>query len=280
MTTEGYDISRWQSATPDLTNVGFAIVRACYGSSVDSRYATHAANVRAAGKVLGAYLFARPASTGDTIEAQAEAFLRVAQDADLIVVDRERDGDAGTITATDTRKMIDLIHATGRRVGLYASESVFRDFGQDWAWVANWSREPVIPWDIWQWDGGGTDGLDNDRFRGSLGALLALGAPLAGWVDARISALEGDVESLKAANETLAAERDAAQAAATASGAEVERLNAELDGAMADVAALAQRVLRASSALAIHPAVQAATILGTDPVVVERLADAEGSPLP
>lgn len=287
MTIEGYDVSRWQTATPDLTNVGFAIVRACYGSSPDSRYAMHAANIRAAGKVLGAYLFARPSATGDTIEGQVEAFLATAADADLIAIDRERDGDAGTITATDTRRMISLIRATGRRVGLYASESSFRDLGQDWSWVAHWGVEPVIPWDVWQWDGGGTDGLDNDRFHGSLGALMALGAPLEGWVDARIAALEAELAATENLLATARQELDAAQVALgqahesiASLTVEVDRLNGLIRAATERIAALGAQITAATAALDTHPAVRAHAILATDAGVIERLADAEGSPLP
>lgn len=281
MTTDGYDISKWQTETPDLTGVGFVIVRACYGSSEDTRYTQHAANVRAAGKVLGAYLFARPVTTGDTVEAQVEAFLRVAADADIIAIDREKDGDAGTITATDTRLMIRLIQATGRRVGLYASESAFRDYGQDWSWVANWSHEPAIPWDVWQWEGGGTDHLDNDRFRGTTDALLALGAPLEGWVDARVSALEGELATAQQALDASNATNQALVQQVTGLLDTNTTLAASLLEARDERDAAESKITAATTVLAEEPAVRAVRILVDDEAArIERLADVEGSPLP
>ena len=181
---EGYDISAHQRETPDLAGVGFVFVRATYGADPDTRYAQHAAAVRAAGKVLGAYHFARPTDLVP-LDAQYEAFRAAARHADLWVIDREQDGTHGIMTRTATKLFIARAHADGRRIGLYASESAFRDFGQDFAWVANWSREPAIPWDIWQYDNGGADRIDNDRFRGTLPALYALGAPIEEWVQAQ-----------------------------------------------------------------------------------------------
>jgi hypothetical protein len=197
MTLEGYDISHWQATTPDLTGIDFVICRATYGTNPDDMYKVHAANVRAQGKVLGAYHFARPATlAGQSVEAQVQAFLDAAPDADFWVIDREKDSDNGTITLTATRAFIALVHATGRRIGLYSSESAFRDAGQDFNWVARWGGpEPTIPWDIWQWEGGGTDKLDNDKFRGTRGALVALGAPLEAFVDAQVAALNAAIET-------------------------------------------------------------------------------------
>jgi hypothetical protein len=169
---EGIDISHWQATTPDLTGRAFVFARATYGTSPDGRYAMHAANVRAAGRVLGAYHFARPITTGDSVAEQVAAFLAAGSGADLFALDRERDGDNGTMTQADARAFIAAVQATGRRIGLYASESAFADLGQDWDWVANWSREPARHWDFWQYRG---SPLDLDRFAGTLADLRALG---------------------------------------------------------------------------------------------------------
>jgi hypothetical protein len=182
---EGYDISHHQEETPDLSGVDFVIVRACYGATPDEMYLVHAEAVRDAGKVLGAYMFLRPVEeSGESVEDQVNTFLLASADADFWAIDREKDGDDPQMKAADVRKTISLIQAHGRRVGLYASDSMFRDFGQNWNWVARWStNEPETPWDIWQWEGGGDDKLDNDRFVGTIGGLLALGAPLQATVD-------------------------------------------------------------------------------------------------
>jgi hypothetical protein len=263
---QGYDISHHQTATPDLSGVGFVIVRASYGSSVDERYDQHVANVRAAGKVAGAYIFARPNAV-DPVDKQVATFLRVSAGADFLAVDREKDGTNGIITATDTRRMITMIQAAGRRVGLYASESAFKDFGQDWSWVAHWGTEPVIPYDVWQWDGGGTDKVDNDVFRGSVGALLALGSYRDEYVDALSAQLAQTTAEL--ADETWALDAETTRTAAltkaldaeTARTAALTRAVAALD---AQLAAEKSATSRALAVLRAAPAVVAADILGED----------------
>lgn len=197
---EGYDISAHQRETPDLAGVGFVFCRATYGADPDARYAQHATAVRAAGKVLGAYHFARPASI-EPVADQVAAFLTAAAGADVLWFDREADKvrnpdgterNLGTISVTASRKFIAAVHATGRQIGLYCSESGYRDdLGADFYWIANWSREPQVPWDVWQYDNGGEDGLDNNRFVGTRGDLLARLC-----ADPREAALEDKVAGL------------------------------------------------------------------------------------
>lgn len=205
MTLEGYDISHHQATTPDLAPVAFVVCRATYGATLDKLFAHHSANGRVAGKVVGAYHFARPVTTGDTVEEQVEAFLTAAPDADFWAIDREKDGINGVITTTDTRKFISLVQATGRRIGLYSSEYMHRDLGQDWNWVARWGTEPTIPYDIWQYNGSGPDSLDNNRFRGTRGALLALGAPLEEWATGQIAARDAQIATLQRSNDASSA---------------------------------------------------------------------------
>lgn len=260
---QGYDISHHQTATPDLAGVAFVIVRAAYGSNADERYEQHVAAARAAGKVVGAYIFARPAAV-DPIDAQASTFLRVSRGADFLAIDREKDGASGVITAADTRKMVSLVQASGRRVGLYASESAYRDFGQDWTWPAHWGTEPAIPWDIWQWDGGGTDGIDNDVFRGSLGGLRALGS----YRDEYVTGLADTIASLRVTVATVSSDLAAARATIATQATQVADLTDEvasltrqrdLERAAGD--ALRQTIDQATVALAADPAVAAHSIL-------------------
>jgi lysozyme len=175
MPLEGIDVSRWQATTPSLAGREFAFVRATYGTYPDGRYEQHAANVRKAGKVLGAYAFGRNMS----VAAQVTAFLATAGEADLFALDLEKDGSSARMTDAQARAFIAGVQATGRRVGLYHSESGFPELGQDFDWVANWSREPARHWDIWQYtsDGhiAGYDGrLDLNRFNGTLADLREL----------------------------------------------------------------------------------------------------------
>ena len=183
----GIDISQHQLHTPNLANVDFVFARATYGAHGDSGYLVHEQNVRKARKVFGAYHFSRPITTGDTVAEQVRAFLLMAKDAELLALDWEEDVyiDAngvkrsnGRMTATDARKFIAAVHAEGRPIGLYASAAIFRDLGQDFDWVAKWGlTPPKRHWDIWQYDGGGVDHLDNDRFNGTVAQLRALGDP-------------------------------------------------------------------------------------------------------
>lgn len=169
MTVEGIDVSTYQLTTPDLAGLGFVIARATYGlDGLDARYTMHAANVRKAGKILGAYHYWYP---GDGA-AQALHFLSVAAGADLLFLDLEGTGSGTSSGLADARDFLAAIHATGRKVGLYHSESGYPSLGQDYRWVAHWGvAAPGIAWDFHQYQG---SPLDRDRWRGDLAGLQAL----------------------------------------------------------------------------------------------------------
>lgn len=167
MAVEGIDVSTYQATTPSLTGRQFVFARASIGKYLDDRYAMHARNVRAAGKVLGAYHYVR-----DEIAAsdQVATFLSAAVGADLLALDLEG-ADGGAAGRTVARTMIDRLHALGRQVGLYHSESGYPELGQDWRWVAHWGvAAPGIPWQFHQYRG---SPLDLDRFHGDLAQLQA-----------------------------------------------------------------------------------------------------------
>lgn len=173
MTLRGIDISQWQPTTPDLTGLSFVFVRATYGTGYDTRYAMHAANVRAAGLVLGAYAFGR---NGDGA-AQAATLLAAAPDADLYALDLEADGANPSMTAAQAQAFIAAMHAAGKQCGLYHSLSGFPTLGQDWNWVAAWDGiDPGAGWTLHQWTNKAADGrpLDQDIFAGDAQALAAL----------------------------------------------------------------------------------------------------------
>lgn len=168
MAIEGIDISKWQSTTPSLTGRGFVFAKASQADFADPMYATHAAHVRAAGLVLGAYHYV---TKGTSAATQAQRFLAVAGRADLWALDLEGDANDATGRAI-TSEIIDRIQATGRLVGLYHSLSGYPNLGQDWRWVAYWSATaPSIAWDFWQYRG---SPLDLDRWHGTAGQLAAL----------------------------------------------------------------------------------------------------------
>lgn len=165
---EGIDISHHQAVTPSLDGLGFVFVRATYGTQPDDRYAQHAAAVRRAGKVLGAYHFGRFGSGRD----QAAAFLDVIGPVQLVALDFEVDRDNPHMTEGQAREFMDAVRATGRRIGLYASRSGYPDLGQDFRWIAAWGdTAPRRPWAFWQYQG---SPLDRDRFSGTADQLGAL----------------------------------------------------------------------------------------------------------
>ncbi len=170
---EGFDVSTWQAALPHAEGCAFAFARATYGSSPDVRYAQHAAAIRQAGLVLGAYAFG---ISGRTIPVadQARVFLEVAAEADLLALDLEAEQGRVPMSVTEARAFIAAIHAAGRKIGLYHSASGFPAdaCGADWRWVAAWGETPpAIAWTFWQYS---ASPFDRDRFAGDLAALRAL----------------------------------------------------------------------------------------------------------
>lgn len=156
---EGLDVSHYQNRTPNLTGKDFLFIKATEGTTEDTRYPTHYANGRKAGVVVGAYHFG---IGGDPV-AQAAAFINVAKDADLVALDLE--SSPNRMTTAQAKLFINIVQRTGRKCGLYASESGFPSLGQDFNWVANWSRQPKIPWTFWQ--DGPDHGVDHDFFKGT-----------------------------------------------------------------------------------------------------------------
>ena len=158
---KGIDVSKWQAVTPDLAGLDFLIARASVGLSSDGLYQEHIANARAAGLVVGAYHFAY---TGN-IAAQAATFLRAAGNVDYYFIDVEG---KSAPTHDETAAFIDAMHTADKTCGLYHSDSGYFDAGQDYDWVANWTRQPTRHWDFWQYRG---SPLDLDYFNGTVAEL-------------------------------------------------------------------------------------------------------------
>jgi len=172
----GIDVSYWQPRTPGLRGLAFAFARATYGTSPDKKYAMHMRNFRAARlDAAGAYHFGVGWATP---ERQVAVFLATARDADLLALDLESDR-TKSMTQAQAREFIRLVHRAGRRIGLYHSRSGFPNLGQDWNWVADYTRgarlagRPLTtkPWTFWQWQG---SPLDRNWFNGDLIALRRL----------------------------------------------------------------------------------------------------------
>jgi hypothetical protein len=170
MNARGIDISYANGTTPVLTGRAFVFVRACYGTRQDTRWDYHTANVRRAGRVLGAYAF----GINENGATQARAFLAIAHEADFLALDWERESGKPEMTSAQAAAFIDTVQAAGREIGLYHSDSGFPNAGQDWNWVAKWgTTAPTRPWLFWQYRG---SPLDLDYFNGDAAALgLAAG---------------------------------------------------------------------------------------------------------
>lgn len=155
------DVSKWQSSLPDLTGVAGVIARAGIGTKPDEMFTTHIAKARRAGLWVGSYWF----NWGSlSVSDQVNAYIAREQEVggvQLHVIDWEA---TEGFTATQTADFIRLYKArTGNLIGLYASEGRFRDLGQDWNWIANYSREPIKAYDMWQY--GSFRGVDGNNAR-------------------------------------------------------------------------------------------------------------------
>lgn len=183
MTLNGIDVSAHQDATPNLDGLSFAILRASIGGQADLKYATHYANCRKAGLVTMAYAYGYGAETVP-IANQVAIFLQVASEADYLWLDQEQSG----FSDDEAQEFIDRVRETDRRCGLYHSSCGFGGVSSDGKWVADYraiARQNGAPYkcdgsgpfgqyDIWQ-RGQRADGIDDDRFSGSLAAFLRKG---------------------------------------------------------------------------------------------------------
>jgi hypothetical protein len=153
------DVSEWQDSLPDLTGVSGVIARAGIGTKPDKMFVSHIAAAKRAGLIVGSYWF----NWGSlSVSDQVNAYIAREKEVggvDLHVIDWE--SNAG-FTAAQTTQFISLYKSrTLELIGLYASESWFKDCGQDWNWIANYSREPVKQYDMWQY--GSFRGVDGNH---------------------------------------------------------------------------------------------------------------------
>ena len=189
----GIDLSHCQTTTPPLAGLDFVFVKATDGVGKDPLYDMHCANVLKAGKVLGAYAFGYNLSPAYSPVDQAAALLTIAPNIKLLALDLEYS--KIPMTLAQGAAFIAFVHAAGHKIGLYSSDSGFPNLGQDWNWVANWSKAPTRPWTFWQSQG---SPLDQDVFAGDMTALLALAGkdamPALGW---KITAFESGTVTIK-----------------------------------------------------------------------------------
>lgn len=222
---KGIDLSEHQATTPSLEGLSFAVLRASIASRKDAKYDQHHAACRAAGLVTMAYHYGYPSD----IPAQVDTFLAAAANADFLWLDQEESG----FTDELAQQFVDGVRAKGHLCGLYHSASGFGGVNVDAKWVADWrdaSEAAGYPrtgdgskefpgWDIWQYDGGGADGIDNN-FAKDLADLLRRGYVPKAELDAanaqvdQLSVVNGrlkqNVAELERMVELVTAERDAA----------------------------------------------------------------------
>jgi Lyzozyme M1 (1,4-beta-N-acetylmuramidase) len=173
------DVSKWQSSLPNLTGVLGVIARAGIGTKPDAMFTTHIRNAREAGKWVGSYWF----NWGDlSVSEQVDAYIAREKEVggvSLHTIDWE--GTDG-FTAAQTADFIRIYRArTGQPISLYASEGRFRDLGQDWNWIANYSSEPDKAYDMWQY--GPFRGVDGNHAKQRILDLVAGADDMARYIN-------------------------------------------------------------------------------------------------
>jgi LysM repeat protein/GH25 family lysozyme M1 (1,4-beta-N-acetylmuramidase) len=139
--------------------LALAIIRVQAGSTyIDPMYQNYVANCKTYSIPFGHYAYAKFISVSDA-EVEANDFLnRMDKDAKFLVVDVEE------ITVRDikdlipaTQRFIDVCRQAGYKVGLYAGEYFFKNYGlsavnADFLWIAKYSsNKPGIAYDLWQY---------------------------------------------------------------------------------------------------------------------------------
>ena len=243
----GYDLSQHQAITPVLDDTSFIVLRASIGTTKDTRYDQHYAAARAAGIVVMAYHYGFPADRAPIAE-QAATFLEAAKDADFLWLDQEETG----FSDAQAQEFIDAVRVI-RPCGLYHSASGFGGVVCDAKWVADWrdaSETAGYPrtadgskefpgWTLWQYDGGGADGLDNNYWNPDrpIAALLRKGyVTQADYAD-----VEGQLALSQRANDALTALSTEFMTLSTELMAKVDALtaaNADLGADLAEAPAI------------------------------------------
>lgn len=146
------DVSKYQTSLPPLSGVLGVIARAGIGTKPDATFVDHIHDAKAAGKFTGSYWFNwGTLSISDQVDAYI-AMEKAVGGVDLHVLDWEGDASYDFSPAQATQFMTLYRQRTGFPIALYASQSRFRDLGQDWNWIAFYSQNPPTKrWDMWQY---------------------------------------------------------------------------------------------------------------------------------
>jgi hypothetical protein len=160
------DVSHWQSTTPNLDGVSGLIARASIGTQTDEMYDTHIRHAEAQGKVTGSYHFS---DNGSTAKDQLRVYLAKSGPSGIKVLDVEG---ARRMSEAQGRYFIAGLQDAGHKAVMYASDSGFPYWGQDYNWVASYSYKPSRTMVMWQY--GPYHGVDGNQFFGTLDDLRTL----------------------------------------------------------------------------------------------------------
>lgn len=175
MTVSGIDISN-NNPEQDYSVYDFVFLKATEGETyVDATYASRHAAVRNAGKVAGAYMFFRTASTPGNHVAFFQSVAAI-QPGDIVAFDFENDGTwaqfSNQALAGLAIQVMQLLMANypHNRVVLYCDLDTYNNIIVpfsvplgDGLWIAEPSGTPTAAWVFWQYGQSGVD-LDQGNF--------------------------------------------------------------------------------------------------------------------
>jgi lysozyme len=180
----GYDVYHGDTM-PSLGAIDFLIIKASQGTTeTDSAFAARWAEIKAAGKIRGAYHFLDPLADG---VAQAQHFWSVVKSLDATdlppILDFEDDTNTDANLAQRALNFLAEIQKLSGRVPMVYTYPWFRktyctnpEFANYPLWYSDLDPSitgaltPWTDWKIWQYN---TTSLDEDRFNGSLADLQA-----------------------------------------------------------------------------------------------------------
>lgn len=173
------------------------IQKATQGASFkDPTFSTNRKRVTDAGLLFGAYHF----GTAGDASAQADFFLAIAGNTDLLVLDFEGNPQGHDMSLLEAEQFVHHIFTvTGRYPGLYSGHALKEalaaagikrpeqtELAKCWLWIAQYGPAPLIPrvwdrWTLWQYTDGAAgpqphsvDGIgrcDRDQFNGTADEL-------------------------------------------------------------------------------------------------------------
>lgn len=155
-----YDFSEWNSPDWDVVvkdpNLEGVILRVQSGyTHPDKKYKQFVSECKRRGIKFASYAYLKPVSTNDAV-AEAVSYSKLV-DADSV----------GHIADIEVKTCSDLVSAGQsffgflkkagfKNFGLYSGEYFFRDnnlnaIERDFTWIANYSKQPIVQCDMWQY---------------------------------------------------------------------------------------------------------------------------------